>query len=331
MTKAVHLFLAVLCPFTGGAQAQTSDNVFGLHNVGVLDERICAGCESPKLTSGGTFRGDDADRPHQDGMFARQAYVGADNKLGVLTIGRQYNPQFLALTDGGDPFQDVVASAANRARYTAVGNDSTVQYATSQLHGLSASAIYSFGETTFSSVTNRAYGATLGYADGPVTLSISHQRKSNYVDTGGPVPFAGNSASNSLVAAKFNFGASTAYAAYGHNQGAGSLPWNVSNPYGAMALSTPSTDSRDVLMGVAVPLGATTLLASYIRKDDRNLASQDAHQLAVGFSIALSTHTDLYASYAKIKNKNGVSNALGNATEPGRGDSALNVGLWHSF
>jgi predicted porin len=98
-----------------------------------------------------------------------------------------------------------------------------------------------------------------------------------------------------------------------------------------MVQKLPTDRSRDALFGVAVPMGATTLLASYIRKDDQGLANRDADQLSVGASYSLSRRTDFYAALAKIKNRNGAGYAVGNATNRGRGDHAVNVGLRHSF
>jgi predicted porin len=97
---------------------------------------------------------------------------------------------------------------------------------------------------------------------------------------------AGPGARNTLVAANVDFGRVIGYAAYGHSKGDGRMQWDETNPYGAVAQRDPSTNSHDVLIGVAVPLGATTLLASCIHKDDRTLADRDATQLAIGASYA---------------------------------------------
>jgi predicted porin len=123
----------------------------------------------------------------------------------------------------------------------------------------------------------------------------------------------------------------TLYAAYGVNRGIGSSPWDANNPYGALVAPTPSTDSHDMLAGIAVPRGAATFMVSYIHKNDRTLANQDADQVAAGMTYALSKRTSLYAAYARIKNKNGAGYTVGNATDRGRGNSGINLGLRHSF
>ncbi|HEX8403534.1 MAG TPA: porin, partial [Duganella sp.] len=72
-------------------------------------------------------------------------------------------------------------------------------------------------------------------------------------------------------------------------------------------------------------------LASYIRKDDRTVVNRDANQIAIGASYAISRRTDFYASLAKIQNRNGAGYTVGNASNPGRGDRAVNVGMRHAF
>ena len=90
--------------------------------------------------------------------------------------------------------------------------------------------------------------------------------------------------------------------------------------------------SRDVLFGFAIPIDhSVTLLTSYIRKNDRDLANQDANQMAVGASYAVSRRTDFYAAYSHIRNRNGAGYTVGNASAPGSGNKAFNIGMRHAF
>ncbi|WP_395408571.1 porin [Pseudoduganella sp. UC29_106] len=134
-----------------------------------------------------------------------------------------------------------------------------------------------------------------------------------------------------MVAANVSLGRATAYAAFGVNRGIGSSPWDPANPFGVLVMSSPTPKSNDVLVGISVPSGNSTYMVSYIRKDDRTLANMDADQLAVGMTYALSKRSALYAAYAHIKNRNGAPYTVGNATERGRGNSALNIGFRHAF
>ncbi|NRR28601.1 porin [Oxalobacteraceae bacterium] len=353
---------ALLCcsPLVVGAQNQSSVNVYGVVDAAVVKEGGCDGdARCASYVSGGAatasrlgvkgrealgdnlaavftleagIRSDSGASDQNNRLFGRQAFVGLDGRFGALTLGRQYNLQYLTLTEVADPFQGGMAgNAANLVGYTVKRYDNTLKYSTPSLRGVTASAIYSVGESPFSNRYNRAYGATIGYANGPFTVSISHQRKNNPIEAAATVPPPDLSARNSLIAANVALGFGTVYAAYGHNKGEGSSPWDTSNPYGALAMTTPSTDSRDVLFGLSVPFGSTSLLASVIHKDDRSLLDRNARQLAVGLNHALSKRTAVYASFARIINQNGARYTVGNATEAGHGDRALTVGVRHAF
>lgn len=354
--KAWHAALAALAAVTAYARAQAAPGLYGVLDAGVVRERGCEGCAGTRLSSGvasasrlgiagrealggdtaAVFRLEagilvDTGRADQGGRLSgREAYVGLDGPLGALTLGRLYSLHYLALTDVADPFKGGMAgSAANLVGYTSERYDNAIQYLTPRRHGLIAGAIYSFGEAPYSSAANRAYGASLAYADGALKLSLAHQRKNGIA--GGTPPAPDSAARNTLLAANLNLGPATAYVAYGVNRGAGSSPWDRSNPYGMLAQAASSSDSRDLLLGVAVPRGAATYLASYIRKNERSGLWREAAQFAVGMTYALSPHTDFYASYAKIRNAGGAAYTVGNASEAGRGDAAFNVGLRHAF
>ena len=138
-------------------------------------------------------------------------------------------------------------------------------------------------------------------------------------------------AKNSIIAAHVDLGPMKAYAAYSASRGWGTSPlWNPDNPYGA-ALASPSADSRDVLVGLAMPVSRrTTLLSSFIRKNDRGLANRDADQLAFGATYAKSRHTDFYAAYSHTQLRQEGLEMAGDVVAS-RGSSALNMGMRHAF
>jgi len=357
--KPTILALSLIAPLTAAAQTSPVE-VYGLLDAGVVVERGCQGdCARTRLDSGiasgsrlgirgreslggstaavytleAGIKNDTGANEHQSKLFGRQVFVGLEGPLGAVTMGRQYNLLYEALTDVADPFHGGMAgNAGNLVGYTTKRYDNSIKYKSPRSRsGLIGSVIYSFGESQFNSKVNRAYGATIGYAKGPVNISITHQRKNNLLEANATTPAVDQSARNSLVAANVDFGGVVGYAAYGHSRGAGSNQWDQSNPYGAMVQTLPTDRSRDALFGVAVPRGATTFLASYIRKDDQGLANRDADQIAIGASYAMSKRTDFYTALAKIKNRNGGNYAVGTATTRGRGDHAINIGLRHAF
>ena len=187
----------------------------------------------------------------------------------------------------------------------------------------SASAIYSFDESAFSTSRNRAYGAVLGYKDGMFNIRIAHQRKRNPIEAVGTTQPVDLSARNTLLAANLNFGPASVYAGYGINRGVGSSPWDPANPYGALVLPMPSLYSHDMLAGVSYRSGRATFMASVIHKDDRSPPNRDARQAAIGMTYALSKRTAAHASISHIRHLH--------SAEAGKDNSALSIGLRHAF
>lgn len=241
----------------------------------------------------------------------------------TVTAGRQYNLDYTALNDVGDPFQGgLAAQSAPRGMRADDSEGFEGRFA-----GVSAGAKWRKGDVD-GSPSGRAWGMTVGVNLGPLNIRAAHQNRNvakvtrvNEVD----ITMA---ARNSIVAANMRFDWGTAYTAYSANRGWGNSPlFNPDNPYGASVAATRSTDSRDVLMGVAVPVSRqTTLLASYVRRNDRDPANDDARQLAVGATYAMSRRMDFYAAYSRVQHLAGAH--LG--VKPGNG-SSLNVGMRRAF
>jgi predicted porin len=261
-------------------------------------------------------------------LLGRIGYVGLAGDFGTLMLGSQYTLDYLSLSNGADATGMGLAGDAAMVGGGVRRVESSSQAYNARVRGVSAAS--SYGENRIDgSRASRAWGMTLGFDLGPVTVSAAHQNR--HVANVRLYDQAGNNmdARNSIVAANFRMGWGTAYAAYSVNRGWGSSPlFDPDNPYGASAAGMPSTDSRDVLMGVAVPLGhSTTLLASAIHKDDRDLANRDANQFAVGASYAASRRTDFYASYSRIHSMGSAGTPVGYTN----GTSAISIGMRHAF
>ena len=250
-----------------------------------------------------------------------------------FTLGRQYNLEYLALADVGDPFHTGTAGrASNLVGPTGMRADSNVRYYSSRTQALSTGASWTVDTLGGDPLADRAWGMTVGVDVGAFSLRAAHQNRHvaqvHLYDLAG----ASMDAKNSLLAANLRMRWGTAYAAYAANRGWGSSPlYNPDNPYGAGVASTSSTDSRDTLVGVAVPVTrATTFLASFIHKNDRDLANRDANQFAVGASYVVSRKTDFYAAISHTITTKGNGLLIGGAAQPS-GSSAVNVGMRHAF
>jgi len=250
-----------------------------------------------------------------------------------FTLGRQYNLEYLSLADVGNPFHTGTAGrASNLVDPTGLRAGSNVRYFSSRSAGLSTGSSWTVDTQGGNPTGDRAWGMTIGVDLGAFSLRAAHQNRHvaqvHLYDLAG----ANMEAKNSLIAANLRMRWGTAYAAYSANRGWGSSPlYNPDNPYGAGVASTSSTDSRDTLAGIAVPLTrATTFLASFIHKNDRDLANRDANQFALGASYVVSRQTDFYAAISHTITTNGNGLLIGGAAHPS-GSSAVNVGMRHAF
>ncbi|MDQ1831213.1 porin [Massilia sp. CCM 9029] len=359
---------AVLGSLSGWACAQSSVTMYGVVDAGLVREQGGAGGKLTRVSSGvGSatrigFRGsedlgygwsanflleagariDTGEQEAAGALFQRQAYVGARHRAyGGLTLGRQYTPYYNALTGVADPFGGGYAGTAKNLFPAGGQNTRTsnaIVYSMPEIMGMTGEVSYALGEQPGSSTAGRQFGVSLGYSQGGLNARLAYNHRNNDVTAAAgaaavpPLPAADRDIGrNTLLAANYDFGVARAYAAYGVDKGANSalLP-NSGNPYGGVR-PTASTDSRDMLLGASVPFGMTTLMASYIRKNDRTAYNQDAHQWGVGASHALSRRTSLYTAYARIKNKRGAGYTVGNNTDTGSGDSAFNLGVRHVF
>ena len=324
--------LALAALSSGGALAQSSATIYGVVDVGLVHESGAASGSANNLSSGVAsgsrlgFKGKedlgggtsvnfvlengfnaDTGAAGQGGLlFGRQAWVGVSGAFGAVSLGRQYLPYYKALRDVGDPFGAVsLAGRAGNLMTTNTRTDNMVEYISPQLHGLSADLAYGAGETAGDSAKNRTLGGALAYARGALKVQLAYNRIENATAT--------DSTRNRLLVASYDFGVVSANFGYALNKGTG------------------TADSKDAVAGITVPFGAAKLLASYVRHDDRSIANKDASQWGIGYTYALSKRTDLYCAYAKIDNRNGAAFKVGNATDKGTGDRALDLGIRHVF
>jgi predicted porin len=329
----------------GSAWSQSTGTVYGLIDIGFVHEGGGPGGASiDKLTSGVAsgsrlgFRGTeglgdglaafyvlemginaDTGTLGQGGLgFGRQSIVGLQGDFGTVALGRQYTPVAFIQTET-DPF--ATGLAGNSPNLISAGGaggsnrmNNTVRYSYTGQSGLTADLAYGFGEATNSISRNRQVGAAIGYVSGPVYLKLGYHNVKDAMSVPAKMTFFG---------AKYDIGAVTAHFNYVVNKG-------------AAVFGLVNADSRDVMVGMSVPYGASRFMASCIGKNDRTFANNDARQVALGYTYFLSKRTSFYASIARIRN-NALAGAasgfyrVGNATEQGLGNRAQNIGVRHAF
>lgn len=349
--------LAVLCAAPDFAAAQSNVTIYGLFDMAIVRESGGAAGSVNKITSGvgagsrlgfkGTedlgngmsafflmengFQGDTGTLGQGGLLFGRQVYVGLQGGFGSVMLGRQYTPQYLAVASI-DPFGSGYAGDTKNLM-TATGNgtsrmDNTVKYVSPTMGGTTAEVVYAPGEVSGDNKAGRQFGGGLTYKSGPVMLRLAYHNRNNDTAT---VKTATNGR-NLVVGGTYDIATTRLHFAYAVNKGINSaIPRNTANPFGYATPPVLSTDSRDVLLGLTVPVGPGSFVASYIDKDDKTRFDQDAHQVAAGYRYNLSKRTELYAVLAKITNKNGAGYTVGSSIEGGTGDKALNLGIRHAF
>ena len=356
--KKSLISIAILGAMSTAAYAQSNVTIYGTVDAGIVSERGGLAGTANKITSGvgsasrlgfkGTedlggglsaifvletgFRVDTGALDNTNNqLFNRQSFVGLSSKeVGTLTLGRQYTPYYETLRDVADPFALGYAGTAKNL-FPVVGDQTrtsnSVVYQTPTYEGFKGEVAYTLGEQAGNATTGREYGAFVSYSNGPLNARVAYNARNNDTAT----VTTNGLGHNALLAVNYDFAVAKAFFAYGKDKGTNSAALANATAF-TVAPVAASTDSTDILVGATVPVGPQgTVMASYTRKDDKNVANRDADQWAVGYSYALSKRTSTYVAYAKIKNKNGASYTVGNNSEAGTGDKAFNLGLKHTF
>jgi predicted porin len=278
-----------------------------------------------------------------DRLFGRQAWVGLkSNAAGELRFGRQINPIHLAV-DSVDPFATGLAGNAENAIVgTAIDadddgrndfsfpyffggpigflitnggdvrTDNAVSYTTPNFAGFSAQVLYGFGERTGSTSDRRQVGASAGYANGPVAVTVAlHTTKEAIADVDG-VPSI--SQKSYFVGGTYDLRVVKLHAAYQDNN---------------LEAGPADIDGKSFLLGVSAPVGAGTVLASWKRAkyegeiEDVIEGDAKANQYSLGYTHSLSKRTTAYTSWSYQK--------LKVPAERDQKGNMFNVGIRHVF
>ncbi|MCD6026226.1 MAG: porin [Solimicrobium sp.] len=254
-----------------------------------------------------------------DGIFSSQAYVGLSSKnVGTVSIGRQFSPlyeSYLAI----DPFMNGFAANMNNFFGAGQGHSpfqrmsNAVIYKTADsanLYGFKGSLAYGFGGQAGSLSKDRQVGISLGYANGPLTVSYAFHRArlDSLTDTS-------DTFDTHFIGATFDLGMAKIHGAFDQNK------------IGQLG------KTQDYMVGVTLPLGANSLFADYTHKKYKKDSDANANQFAVGYTHSLSKRTNLYTAYTYVKNGKesfiNISDWLASPTS--RNVSTVQAGIRHSF
>ena len=354
--KKSLIALAVMAA-AGAASAQSSVTLFGIVDAGISRYNVSGGTHNTVLSNSGYnssrlgFRGTEdlggglsasfwleGALSNDDGTpggfnFQRRSTVSLAGGWGELRLGRDYVPTFWNMTVF-DPFgtngvgtqigNKVRGSAANiglAATVPAVAqyvrsNNSVGYFLPPNLGGFYGQAMYAFDETPSGATPDnvgRYAGARLGFGSGPFNVAAAYGR------TEGAETAASPDVRNWNIGGQWDFGVAKLLAVYDKAD------------YEA---ATGETSLKSWTIGTLVPVGAGEIRASYGRaKADTAGADPRVDQWAIGYVHNLSKRTAVYATYARLKNKDGAAVPIStNVTGVVNASSwGYDLGIRHSF
>jgi len=174
--------------------------------------------------------------------------------------------------------------------------------------------MYSFGAETVG-VANRNGGKMtslkLQYGAGPLVVAFGNQ--STKASTDAKAKWATN-----FLAGSYDLGVAKVSAGYKTDKL-------------TFVDGTDSGNIKSTILGVAAPMGAVTVKASYVtRKAEEKLGNQ----FALGAIYDLSKRTSLYATYSALNNEEGVGMSVGSAAASdltGLTSKGFEFGVKHNF
>lgn len=351
--KKILPALAMLVLCSGTALAQSNVAFYGVMDLGVSVDRGGLAGPSTRVTSGmatqsrwgfkgseelgdglaaffvieGGIHADTGTSTQNNTLFGRNTAVGLRGGFGAVSLGLQDTPLFTTLNVVVDPLRNGIIRSNNLMSSTGFRTGNSILFKSKDFSGFSGDLMYVAGEVAGDAAAQRAVGGSFGYTKGPLNARLAFHLRNN--DTA--LVKTNEDARNLLLGANYDFGPAKGFFGYGVNKGLNSSPLNNTSAVFSSAIPVASTDSADLLLGASVPFGLSTVVATYVRKDDKTVRNQDAQQLGVAYVYAFSKRTDVYTSYALIRNRNGASYTEGNSEEPGTGNRQFTTGLRHRF
>jgi predicted porin len=258
--------------------------------------------------------------PTNTSLFSRQSWVGVSGAFGEVKLGKMWTPFDDVKGSGAAAFDANIFAPAANVWLSNNYNDrpgNAIYYATPDISGFSAAAMYSLGENkTVAAGAGRVASGHVKYAAGPAFVALSYQEeKAN-----------GNAVSTKYTQlnGSWDFGPAKLLAAYG--QVKNGLFTNITNTPTTPAATTVVDKSREYQLGVDVPVGPALTLSGGVARSKITLAAAGGEVKATGFGLAakydLSKRTFVYTGLQLAKN------TLGNSEVK---NDTFAVGVQHKF
>lgn len=268
--------------------------------------------------------------------FGRGSVVGLSGSLGEIRLGRTVvaiGSEVQAVGDafglGGGGNLQGIQPAPGRV-------NNTIWYQTPSFGGFLAKMSYSPGETTVTSDGTGRFKAgastavSVFYAGRGLSAAIGYSTYKQLADASTLRWFHS--------AAAYDFGVAKLFGSYATFRNPGAATTSATHAAAdnnLMFAGFPlvgyysGQDDRSASIGIAVPFGASTVLAQVVRVDDRGPLDRDAAQFGIAYIYALSKRTSLYADYGRIRNRNGAAYAVTGATTQAGLDRSGNSNATH--
>jgi predicted porin len=278
-------------------------------------------------------------------FWDRQAYVGLVTPVGAILAGRMYTPAYEINAEFDIMGTQSALSAGQVASIPAsvdIRVNKALQYRI-VLGGLTASAMYAFGEKPSNSKADRFGAAMVMYKSGPYAVGLGYNQRNNDIGQ--------KSLRSTLVGGWMEIGPGTVSVMYGE--------FKDDNPSGVSTIATSLTpltgatgatlvqsaftealkqDGTLMHLGYKMPMGGNTLYLSYSAFNDKRPQNADVASYGVAYSYALSKRTDINAVFAHFDNKDlaqaapGQAGFLGGVTKSAGTDSnSIALGIRHRF
>jgi predicted porin len=246
-------------------------------------------------------------------LFGRRSVVGLQGNFGTVTVGREYSP--IAAVAGaadalGQGFYGSNLSAFTSNRLTRRISNS-VNFKSAAMSGFTVGAAYGAGERDATDPSGDLMGVSLEYANGPFYVGGGYQTLER---------LASGDDKEYVLGAGYKFGKVEVKANY-----------LVADQTGA------NNKFEQLNLGATLAMGPGKFFANVQQNKLENGAKGNG--FTVAYSHSLSKRTNLYASYATLRNNDlgvfGINASSTNvtpvATALGADPSALTVGLRHAF
>ncbi|AMP17045.1 porin [Collimonas pratensis] len=371
--KKSLIALTVLGTIAGAAQAQSSVTIYGTVDAGVTfsNNNVPAGNVDANSRLGGSkfgvgsgnidtsrigfkgvedlggglkalfqleagFNTDTGGFEQDKSLFNRKSVVGLGGNFGSVLLGRQsdvlddYGHQYTSVKD----FGNFVGSPHVGDRLEGSRTQNSIRYNSPSFSGVTASAIYGFGEEAGANSNGQAFGGGVAYDNGPLGAYLGYYQSKagkNSADTA-PLFQLNPVAEGDTMNKTFSLGAS-------YQAGPARLYGNWSR------INVPEQYKQNIFeLGTDYALTAPLHLLASVQHTqyslDGNTAGNNSKpqvtQVNLGADYYLSKRTDLYtlASYAKGKNGAPVGDYSAPAVQNDDGKSnqaAVAIGIRHKF